>query len=44
MSLDEAREDLNEVLRKHSGALDAEDLRALSGELDATADKWEALP
>lgn len=44
MSLDEAREDLNEVLRKHSATLDADDIRTLSDDLESTAKKWEALP
>ncbi|WP_255566849.1 hypothetical protein [Haloferax sp. Atlit-12N] len=44
MSLDEAREDLNEVVRKHSSSLDAEDLKTLSADLDSIAKKWEALP
>lgn len=39
----EARDELRELVRRHAGSLDSEDLRALADDLEQTADKWEAL-
>jgi len=38
-----AREEIEEVIRRHSTDLDAEDLRDIADRLEATAQKWEGV-
>lgn len=40
----EFREDLRELVKRHSGDLEAEDLRDAATDLEQTADQWEAIP
>jgi len=39
----EFRDELRELVKRHSGDLDAEDLRAAAADLDGTADAWESI-
>jgi len=39
----EFRDDLRELVKRHSGELEPEDLRAAAADLDATADAWEGI-
>lgn len=43
MSDVEAQEELDALVRRHAGTLDAEDLRDLGDRLEEWADKWEAM-
>lgn len=43
MSEPEARDEMREVVKKHSQDLDPADLRALAEDLRATADEWEGV-
>lgn len=40
----EFREGLRELVKRHSGDLDAEDLREAAIDLEQTAEQWEAIP
>lgn len=37
------RDELREVVKRHAGDLDADDLRSAAGDLEQTADNWEAM-
>jgi len=39
----EFRDDLRELVKRHSGDLDAEDLREAATDLEATAEAWEGI-
>lgn len=43
MTDSEFRADLEELLKRHSGDLDADDLRGAAQALERQADKWEAI-
>ncbi|WP_154018392.1 hypothetical protein [Halolamina rubra] len=38
-----ARDEIEEVIRRHSADLDAEDLRDIADRLETTAQKWEGV-
>ena len=38
-----ARDEIEEVIRRHSSDLDAEDLRDIADKLERTAKKWEGV-
>lgn len=40
---EEFRDDLREVVKRHAGDLDADDLRAAAADLERTADNWEGM-
>jgi len=39
----EFRDDLRALVKRHSGDLDADDLREAAADLDATAKAWEGI-
>ena len=43
MSETEFKDDLRQVVKKHSDDLDADDLRTAADELISTAEAWEAI-
>lgn len=40
---EEFRDDLREVVKRHAGDLDADDLRAAATDLEQTADNWDGM-
>ena len=40
---EEFRDDLREVVKRHAGDLDADDLRSAAADLEQTADNWEGM-
>lgn len=42
MSDAEFRDDLRDLVRKHSSELDADDLRGVAGDLELLADDWDS--
>jgi hypothetical protein len=43
MSDTEFRDDIRDVVKRHSADLDADDLRDLAADLEAQADRWDNL-
>lgn len=41
MSQEEAKQEIQQVLRRHAGDLDPDDLREIAGGLEQIADRWE---
>lgn len=39
----EFRDELRELVKRHSGDLDADDLREAAGDLETTAEAWEGI-
>lgn len=40
----EFRDELKQVVRRHAGDLDPDDLREAASDLETTAERWEEVP